>query len=189
MHIHQSMVDAKTGKNIFSTDGRRHSPCSSPTSPACRNTCRRRWRCWRRTSIPTAAYGAFRCADQRAVGLRQPHRRLARAGLGRRERAASRTASAGADANPYIAIAASLACGYLGMVEGLEPTEPIKGSAHRLPYTLPRRQSDAINKFNDCKPLREIFGERFIAAVTMSSRPNTRPTSASSAPGSARICC
>ena len=28
----------------------------------------------------------------------------------------------GADANPYIAIAASLVCGYLGMVEGLQPS-------------------------------------------------------------------
>ena len=32
---------------------------------------------------------------------------------------------AGADANPYLAIAASLACGYLGMIENLKPTEPI----------------------------------------------------------------
>ena len=67
---------------------------------------------------------------------------------------------------PYLALAASLACGYLGMIQDLEPTDPVKGSAHRLAYTLPRHQSDAINKFNACKPLREIFGERFIAAVT-----------------------
>jgi glutamine synthetase len=73
---------------------------------------------------------------------------------------------AGADANPYLAIATSLACGYLGMVQGLEPTDPVKGSAHRLAFTLPRHQSDAINKLNACKPLREIFGERFVSAVT-----------------------
>ena len=45
---------------------------------------------------------------------------------------------AGADANPYLALAASLACGYLGMIQDLEPTDPVKGSAHRLAYTLPR---------------------------------------------------
>jgi glutamine synthetase len=28
------------------------------------------------------------------------------------------------DANSYLALAASLACGYLGMVNGLVPTEP-----------------------------------------------------------------
>ncbi len=44
---------------------------------------------------------------------------------------------AGADANPYLAIAASLACGYLGMVEGLKPSEPITGSAYDLPFSLP----------------------------------------------------
>lgn len=52
------------------------------------------------------------------------------------------------------------------MIHSLEPTDPVKGSAHRLAYTLPRHQSDAITKFNACKPLREIFGERFVAAVT-----------------------
>ena len=30
-------------------------------------------------------------------------------------------------------MAASLACGYLGMIEGLQPTDPIAGSAHDLP--------------------------------------------------------
>jgi glutamine synthetase len=73
---------------------------------------------------------------------------------------------AGADANPYLALAASLACGYLGMVQNLEPTDPVKGSAHRLAFTLPRHQFDALNKFNACKPLREIFGDRFISAIT-----------------------
>ena len=34
------------------------------------------------------------------------------------------------DANPYLAIAASLACGYLGMIEELTPSEPIDGSAN-----------------------------------------------------------
>ena len=42
----------------------------------------------------------------------------------------------GADANPYLAIAASLGCGYLGMLEGLKPTDPITGSAHDLPFAL-----------------------------------------------------
>ena len=50
---------------------------------------------------------------------------------------------AGADANPYLAIAASLACGYLGMVENLQPSDPIAGSAHdivviRLRHPQPR---------------------------------------------------
>jgi glutamine synthetase len=42
-------------------------------------------------------------------------------------RAGSRTGCPGADANPYLVIAASLACGYIGMVNGLEPTNPVGG--------------------------------------------------------------
>ena len=31
----------------------------------------------------------------------------------------------GADSNPYLAFAASLACGYLGMIERIKPSEPV----------------------------------------------------------------
>ena len=44
---------------------------------------------------------------------------------------------AGADANPYLALAATLACGYLGMLEKLEPMQEMKASAYDLPYSLP----------------------------------------------------
>ena len=50
----------------------------------------------------------------------------------------------GADANPYIAIAASLACGYLGMIEGCSRRDPITGSAHDLPFGLPRSLDEAL---------------------------------------------
>jgi glutamine synthetase len=72
----------------------------------------------------------------------------------------------GADANPYLAIAASLACGYLGMIEGLKPAEPINGSAYDLPFQLPRTLAEALRLLADCKPLVELFGERFVAAYT-----------------------
>ena len=71
---------------------------------------------------------------------------------------------AGADANPYLAIAASLACGYLGMVEGLEPTAPIEGSAYDLPYALPRNLEESLRLLRTCDPLRESLGERFVLA-------------------------
>uniref|UniRef100_A0A1I8AMX0 Gln-synt_C domain-containing protein n=1 Tax=Steinernema glaseri TaxID=37863 RepID=A0A1I8AMX0_9BILA len=38
----------------------------------------------------------------------------------------------GADANPYLAIAASLLCGYLGMVEGIAPSAPVQRSEERF---------------------------------------------------------
>jgi glutamine synthetase len=73
----------------------------------------------------------------------------------------------GADANPYLAKAASLACGYLGMVQGLQPTEPISGSAHDLPFSLPRNLDEAVRRLRECDPLIEILGEAFVTAFTL----------------------
>jgi glutamine synthetase len=74
---------------------------------------------------------------------------------------------AGADANPYLAIAASLACGYLGMKEKLKPRAPIEGSAYRLARTLPRTLYDALERFNGTRALKPIFGAIFVEAVTI----------------------
>jgi hypothetical protein len=74
---------------------------------------------------------------------------------------------AGADANPYLASAASLACGYLGMVQGLTPTEPLSGSAHDMPFSLPRSLDEAIRLLRECEPLIEILGESFVSAFTI----------------------
>ena len=50
MHIHQSIVDKKTRQPTSSAiPTARLRRCSSRTSPACRATCRQRWRCSRRT--------------------------------------------------------------------------------------------------------------------------------------------
>ena len=72
----------------------------------------------------------------------------------------------GADANPYLAIAASLACGYLGMVEGLKPSEPIAGSAYDLAIALPRTLAEALRLLRESKQLVELFGDRFVLAYT-----------------------
>jgi len=97
--------------------------------------------------------------DNRTAGLRVP------ASDATARRVENRLA--GADANPYIAIATSLACGYLGMVEGLQPSEPISGSAHLLPFSLPRSLDDAIRELRECEPLVRILGDPFISAYTI----------------------
>ena len=71
---------------------------------------------------------------------------------------------AGADANPYLAIAASLACGLLGMMQKTKPSDPVEGSAYRYAHTLPLHLDEALNKLNYSRPLKEIFGPRFIDA-------------------------
>ena len=97
--------------------------------------------------------------DNRTVGLRVPH------SVKEARRVENRLA--GADANPYLAIAASLACGYLGMTRTLEPRAPVVGSAYRLAHTLPRTLYDALNRFNSSREIKEILGEVFIEAVTL----------------------
>jgi glutamine synthetase len=166
MHIHQSIIDKETGRNLCATsDGedtplflshvaglQKYLPSAMPLLAPNVNSYRRL------VAGSDAPINVHWGRDNRTVGFRVP--------VSTPESRRVENRVAGADANPYLAIATSLACGYLGMVQGLEPTDPVKGSAHRLAFTLPRHQSDAINKLNACKPLREIFGERFVSAVT-----------------------
>jgi glutamine synthetase len=164
MHIHQSVVDAKTGENIFSAkDG-------SPTQlffshiaglqkylPAAMSLFAPNVNSYRRTtphnSAPINVHWGY---DNRTAGLRVPMSGPAARRVENR--------LGGADANPYLAIAASLACGYLGMVEGLKPTEPITGSAYDLPFQLPRTLAEALQLLRDSRPLVDLFGERFVLA-------------------------
>jgi glutamine synthetase len=69
----------------------------------------------------------------------------------------------GADANPYLALAASLICGWLGMVEGLEPTPPLQKNAYQMKsQRLPRHLLDALGGFRRSSSLREALGDTFI---------------------------
>ena len=70
----------------------------------------------------------------------------------------------GADANPYLAIAASLACGYLGMVERIKPSDPVEGSAYRYAHTLPINLEEALDKLNYTKSFKQVLGEKFVEA-------------------------
>jgi glutamine synthetase len=166
MHLHQSIVDSKTRQNIFSA------PDGSPTTlffahiaglqrylPAAMSLFAPNVNSYRRTmphnSAPINVHWGY---DNRTAGLRIPMSGpVAR-------RVENRLG--GADANSYLAMAASLACGYLGMVEGLKPTEPITGSAYDLPFQLPRTLAEALRLLNECRPLLDIFGDRFVSAYS-----------------------
>ena len=108
----------------------------------------------------------FLGADQRALGLRQSDRRVCACRCPGAEARRVENRVGGADANPYLAIAASLACGYLGMVEGLKPSEPISGSAYDLAIALPRTLAEALRLLRESKPLVDLFGDRFVLAFT-----------------------
>lgn len=162
MHIHQSVVDAKTGRNMFSTKTgkdtkllsqhiagmQRYMSAAMPFLAPNVNSYRR---LVPYSDAPTNLHWAV---DNRTVGLRVPS---SDAGNRRLENRVP-----GADSNPYLAIAASLACGYLGMTEALRPTAPVEGSAYRYAFTLPQHLNEALSKMNAAKPFKQVMGERFV---------------------------
>jgi glutamine synthetase len=167
MHIHQSVLDTKSGANIFSNaDGtpsalffshiaglQRYLPPAMSLFAPNVNSYRR---IARYQLAPVNVQWGY---DNRTAGLRVPVS----------DPAARRVENrlGGADANPYIAIAASLACGYLGMVQNLQPSDPITGSAQDLPWDLPRSLDDALKRLKDCQPLVSLLGQPFVAAYTI----------------------
>jgi len=170
MHIHQSVVDKRTGRNLFAhRDGsdsalfrshvaglQRYLPQVMPLLAPNVNSYRRL------QPYLDAPINVHWGVDNRSVGLRVPISTAA----GRR----IENRLAGADANPYIAIAASLACGYLGMIERLKPSKQVEGSAYRLAHTLPRTLYDALSRFNACRQIKPLLGERFCQAVDFVKR-------------------
>lgn len=69
---------------------------------------------------------------------------------------------AGADANPYLVVAALLA-GMLRGIDGqLEPPAPVEGNAYeQLPPSLPRQWPQALQRFLGSAHIRRAFGEEF----------------------------
>jgi glutamine synthetase len=72
----------------------------------------------------------------------------------------------GADANPYLALASALICGYTGIQNKIEPDAPISGNGYenKVPKNriLPRSLWDAAGLFRKSKLAEEWLGEDFV---------------------------
>lgn len=162
MHMHQSVVHTESGHNIFSqADGsaspaffhfiaglQTYLPAATAIFAPYVNSYRRLSRF---TSAPINLQWGY---DNRTCGLRVPHSGPEARRIENR--------LAGVDVNPYLVMAASLACGYLGMERQLSPSEPLTGSAYEKPHQLPRHLDDAVETLMACKPLVDLLGEHFI---------------------------
>jgi glutamine synthetase len=162
MHVHQSVVDSKTGRNIFSDgDGKasklfqqyigglqRYMPSAMAIIAPYVNSYRR---IVRHTAAPINLQWGI---DNRTVGFRVPV-------SGAQDRRIENRII-GADANPYLALAVTLACGYLGMVDALEPTPIVEGSAYKMAVELPQGLPEALSLLRNETRLREVLGNRFI---------------------------
>jgi len=162
LHLHQSVIDLNTGRNIFVQDDGSDSPLFRSFIAGLQryvpqalmifgpyvNSYRR---FTRYLAAPINVQWGY---DNRTVGLRVPRSEP--------ENRRVENRIPGADVNPYLAIAASLACGYMGMVEGLTPTDPITGSAYKLEQALARDLFTALDLMEASEPLRQVFGPEFL---------------------------
>jgi glutamine synthetase len=74
------------------------------------------------------------------------------------------------DANPYLALAASLACGWLGLSGRLAPSEPTVGPARSDEFDLPVGLLEAVGLFESCEPLVELLGSAFVSTFAAVKR-------------------
>ena len=165
MHIHLSVIDRKTGRNIFvdedgsESDAFYHALAGMQRYLAAAMALMAPYvNSYRRHSLtedsPTnLAWGM----DNRTVGLRVP--------IGDPANRRIENRVPGADANPYLAIAASLATIWLGLQEQRRPTRPRKDSGEDL-ATLPRNLDIALDALEKASPLHEVLGEAFVTLFT-----------------------
>lgn len=166
MHIHQSVVDKNTGKNLFTREDdspselfyhfiggqQEHLPSVVCILAPYVNSYRRF------TREDAAPINIEWAEDNRTTGLRIP---LSPPSARRVENRV-----VGMDCNPYLAIAASLACGYLGMKNAIAPRDPVHVDAYSLPRALPYGLHAAIELFEANTDMREILSEEFCQTYT-----------------------
>tara|TARA_R110002110_G_scaffold205066_7_gene417251 strand:+ start:406263 stop:407612 length:1350 start_codon:yes stop_codon:yes gene_type:complete len=164
LHIHQSLVRADTGENVFSNgaDGytdaflayiaglQRYTPELISLYAPNVNSYRR---LAPELSAPINLNWGF---DNRTTAFRVPQ------SSGPATRVENRFP--GADVNPYLAFAATLASGYLGMEQKLKPTEPHQGTANEDEVEVARTLEEGLRHLQDSAEINEVFGELFLRA-------------------------
>ncbi|MEP0963110.1 MAG: glutamine synthetase family protein [Roseobacter sp.] len=170
MHIHHSVLDVKTGKNVFSAEDetetdlfrhyiaglQNHMPSALAVIAPYVNSYRRY------VKDHAAPINLNWGRDNRTTGIRIP---LSGASSRRVE-----NRLAGMDCNPYLGIAASLACGYLGMVNAEEPQPEFKGDAYDGEGDIPRVLGSALNIFDESLALHDVLGPDFARVYSIVKR-------------------
>jgi glutamine synthetase len=161
MHIHHSVLDVETGKNIFSDDAgeeteaffhfiaglQNHLPAGIAVMAPYVNSYRRY------VKDHAAPINLEWARDNRTTGIRIP---LSSPSARRVE-----NRIAGMDCNPYLGIAVSLACGYLGLMQKNHPGKQFKGNAYEGEGDIPQVMGNALDLFEAATELHEILGPEF----------------------------
>ncbi|MES3039471.1 MAG: glutamine synthetase [Bdellovibrionota bacterium] len=177
-HMHQSIYDLKTGKSLFYDANADHniSPLMQSylagqikytksflamISPTINSYTRLVKGFWAPTAV---AWGI----ENRTTALRVIP------GSEKSQRVEFRVAAA--DANPYLAAAAVLGAGLLGIEENLKLGPPIKGNAYAVQekiaeeYQLPSNLSASADNLDKSAKARELFGAEFVEHYVISRR-------------------
>jgi glutamine synthetase len=170
MHIHHSILDVTTGENIFSgVDGaetpefahfiaglQNHMPDALAVIAPYVNSYRRY------VKDHAAPINLEWGRDNRTTGIRVPLSSTASRRVENR--------LAGMDCNPYLGIAASLACGYLGLTEGRAPAPEFKGDAYDGDGDIPRVLGSALDLFDNALSLHAVLGPEFARVYSIVKR-------------------
>ena len=161
MHIHHSVMDVETGRNIFSgpqgddTDAFNHFigglqkylPAAIAVLAPYVNSYRRYVKDY------AAPINLEWGRDNRTTGIRVPVSDPASRRVENR--------LAGMDCNPYLGIAASLACGLLGLENEERPRAACTGSAYAGEAGIPNVMGSALDKFDAADRLHRVMGADF----------------------------
>jgi glutamine synthetase len=170
MHIHHSLLDTETGRNIFSgpqggeTDAffhfigglQTHLPSAIAVLAPYVNSYRRY------VKDHAAPINLEWARDNRTTGIRIP--------LSDPDARRVENRLAGMDCNPYLGIAVSLACGLLGLINEERPDRQYKGDAYDGDEGIPRTLGEALNVFDEATDLHAILGPEFARVYSIVKR-------------------
>ncbi|NCF17686.1 MAG: glutamine synthetase [Haliea sp.] len=164
MHIHQSLVRSDSGENIFADNKGAHSAAFlsyiaglQKYTPQLISLYAPNVNSYRRLAPDISAPINLNWGlDNRTTAFRVPQS----------DAAATRVENRfpGADVNPYLAFAATLASGYLGMQKKLKPTRPHQGTANLDEVEVARTLEEGLRHLQDSPEVKEVFGELFLRA-------------------------
>ncbi|MGR3502931.1 glutamine synthetase family protein [Pseudaestuariivita sp.] len=170
MHIHHSILDAKTGENIFTgpQEGeterfynfigglQEYLPSAIAVLAPYVNSYRRY------VKDHAAPINLSWARDNRTTGIRVP------VSPPQARRVENRLA--GMDCNPYLGIAVSLACGLLGLVHKCNAGRAYRGDAYEEETGLPRDLGHALNLFDASDALHAVLGPEFARVYSIVKR-------------------
>lgn len=170
LHLHQSLVRADNGENVFANEKGEHSEAFlsyiaglQHYTPELISFYAPNVNSYRRLAPDISAPINLNWGlDNRTTAFRVPESSAAATRVENR--------FPGADVNPYLAIAASLASGYLGMKRKLKASEPHQGTANEDEVEVARTLEEGLRNLGNSPEIRDVFGSLFLRAYAAVKR-------------------